>query len=196
VTRLPDPAAAPGHTKTVRNSLAVLLAACGTLGAAPAARAGAPPAAVGPAAVAPAAAVHVAPLAEPEVRAFMTRIENAARARDVAALGAALAEDCRVELRTRLEGREHLTVLTRARYVELLQNGYAAFKDLERYDYALEDVRVTLAADGSATVVSRVTETLVLNGERTVTASEETSRIERRGGELKLVAVSALTLGR
>jgi len=180
----------------MRNPVLVLLAACGTLLAAPAARPSAPPPAAAPAA-APAAVSRVAaPLAEPEVRAFMTRIENAARARDVAELAATLAQDCRVELRTRLQGREQVTVLTRAQYVEMLQNGYAAFKDLERYDYALGDVRITLAADGSATVVSRVTETLVFGGERTVTESEETSRIERRGEELKLVAVSALTLGR
>ena len=178
-----------------------LLAACCTLAAASvasveAAAAAAPPAASAVAAT-PAAPHAAAPLAEAEVRGFMTRIENAARARDLARLAAALAEDCRVELRTRIDDREQLTVLTRAQYLELLEGGYAALRDLKQYDYELGDVRVTLAADGAAaTVVSHVTETLVFQGTRTVTESEETSRIERRGGELRLVAVSALTLGR
>ena len=183
----------------------VLLAAGCILAAAPAAA----PAAASPAAAAarasapPASSTRAATprldaaLSEEEVRAFMTHLANASRARDVAQLAAALADDCRIELRTRLQGREQLTQLTRAQYVELLQSGYAAFRDLERYEYVQSDVRVTLAADDSAaTVVSNVTETLVLDGTPAVTESEETSRIERRGGELRLVAVSALTVGR
>ena len=194
MTQLPARGAPRRDTAGMRNYLlATLLATCCALAAAPSARASAPRAGAAHAAAPPVAAA----LEEPEVRAFMTRIENASRARDVAQLAATLADDCRVELRTRLAGREQLTQLTRAQYLELLQHGYAAFRDLERYDYVLSDVRVTLAADGSAaTVASHVTETLVFSGTPTVTESEETSRIERRGGELKLVAVSALTLGR
>lgn len=197
MTQLPARPAARRHTALVRSfRLPALLATCGLLAAAPLVPAAAAtlPAA---SAAAPAAAHPDAPLAEAEVRAFMTRIENAARARDLERLAASLAADCRVELRTRIDGHEQLTLLTRTQYLELLESGYAAFRDLKQYDYELGDVRVTLAPDGAAaTVVSHVTETLVFQGSRTVAESVETSRIERRGGELKLVAVSALTLGR
>jgi hypothetical protein len=136
------------------------------------------------------------PLAEAEVRAFMTELEHASRARDLARLTAALAADCRIELRAEIDGHEQVTLLTRDEYVELLGTGYAALKNLEQYDYELSNVRVTLEHDPpGATVVSQVTETMVFSGKRLVTESVETSRVERRAGALRLVAVSALTTG-
>jgi hypothetical protein len=136
------------------------------------------------------------PLAEAEVRAFMTELEHASRARDLARLTAALAPDCRIELRAEIDGHEQVTLLTRDEYVELLSTGYAALKNLEQYDYELSNVRVTLESDPpGATVVSEVTETIVFAGKRLVTESVETSRVERRAGALRLVAVSALTTG-
>lgn len=134
------------------------------------------------------------PPAEAEVRSVMDAIARAARARDLPQLAAVMAADCRVELRTLIGGREQITLLTRAEYVELLAGGYAALKDLEDYDYQVGAQQVSLENDPpAATVVSQVTETMVFDGRRTLTASEETARLERRGGRLLLVAVSSLT---
>jgi hypothetical protein len=145
--------------------------------------------------VAPAAAAP--PLTEAEVRAFMTTVEQAARARDVHRLAAALAPDCRIELRTQIGAQERITLMTRDEYVEMLASGYAALKDLDAYDYEINDEQVALERDApAATVVSHVTETAVFHGQRQVTSSEETARVERRGDSLQLVAVSALTTGR
>lgn len=136
------------------------------------------------------------PLAEGEVRGFMNGIEFAARARDVPRLAATLAPDCRVELRTRIAGQERVTLMTRDEYLEMLTGGYAAMKDLEAYDYQVNDQQVALERDApAATVVSHITETLVLGGRRQVTHSEETARVERRADGLKVVAVSSLTTG-
>lgn len=138
----------------------------------------------------------VPPLTEGEVRSFMTGIEHASRARDVRRIAATLAPDCRIELRTRIGEQERVTLMTRDEYVEMLTGGYAAFKDLDAYDYLIEDEHITLEPDtAAATVVSHVTETVVFGGRRQVTHSEETARIERRGDGLKVVAVSALTTG-
>ena len=134
------------------------------------------------------------PLTEPEVSKLMTTVEFASRARDVARLGATLSGDCRIELTTRIAGQERVTLMTRDEYLELLTNGYAALKDLQEYDYAVDAQQITLERDGSAaTVVSRITETVVFGGQRQVTHSEETARVERRDGAPKVVAVSALT---
>jgi len=136
------------------------------------------------------------PLAESEVRAFMQTVEYAARARDVNRLGAVLAADCRIELRTRIDGQERVTLMTRAEYLEMLTTGYASLKDLDAYDYEVDDQQVALERDPpAATVVSHVTETVVFGGRRQITHSEETARVERRGDSLKVVAVSALTAG-
>ncbi len=134
---------------------------------------------------------------ESEVRALMSTVEHASRARDVQRLGAALAADCRIELRTQIGGQERVTLLTREEYLEMLTSGYASLKDLDAYDYQIDDERITFESEPpAATVVSQVTETVVFGGQRQVTHSEETARVERRGDGLKVVAVSALTIGR
>lgn len=91
----------------------------------------------------PAAAAE-APLRTAEVRAFMTHIENASRARDLAQIALALAPGCRIELRSTVDGHEQETLLTRDEYLEVLTNGYAALKDLKDYDYEVTDLSVTL----------------------------------------------------
>jgi ketosteroid isomerase-like protein len=135
-----------------------------------------------------------APIAESEVRAAMQALEAAARRRDVDALAAMLADDCRIELRTRIDGREQVTRFTKAEYVGMLGGGYAAMRDLQSYDYELADVAVTVAPDGrSADVRARVRETAVLAGRTLVTHGDEQSRLERRDGRLAFVAVTATT---
>lgn len=175
--RTPRPAA-PRLAGLLLAATAVALAA----GALPAARAAAPAARVATA----------APLAEAEVRALMERVEAAARARDVERLAALLAEDCRIELRTRIGGDERVTTFTKAEYVEMLTSGYAAMRDLKAYDYAMSDLRVQLDGDG-ATVHAVVHEGAAFAGGTVATRSEEVSRVERRGDALLLVAVSATT---
>jgi len=134
------------------------------------------------------------PLAAGEVRAFMSQVEQASRARDVVRLAAILSPDCRIELRTRIGGQERITLMTRDEYVEMLASGYAALKDLQAYDYAVDDQTIAIESDApAATVVSHVTETIEFADQRQVTHSEETARVERRADGLKLVAVSALT---
>jgi hypothetical protein len=131
-----------------------------------------------------------------DVRTFMTHVENVSRARDLGKLAAMLSADCRIELRSTVEGREHVTLLTRDEYLEMLSTGYAALKDLGQYDYEVTNLEVTLEHEPpGATVVSHVRESFVFEGRQIVTESREVSRVERRGGELKLVAVSAETQG-
>ena len=133
-----------------------------------------------------------APVDEAEVRALMQRVEAAARARDVQRLAALLADDCRIELRTHIGGDERVTTFTKAEYVEMLTSGYAAMRDLRAYDYRMSDLRVRLEP-GGATVWAVVHEAAAFAGGTVATRSEETSRVERRGDALLLVAVSATT---
>ncbi len=148
------------------------------------------------AAALPAAAGEPPPSAA-EVRAFMARIASASRARDVDALAAALSSDCRIEFRTQLDGREQVTLLTRAEYVDYLRHGFAALKELPDYEYRASTLSVTLDREPpGATVESRVHESFTLNRQHRETDSRETARVERRDGQLKLVAVSAETDGR
>lgn len=137
------------------------------------------------------------PLTQAEVRQFMAGIARAAQARDVERLGAAVADDCRIELETRIGGARHVSVLDRAEYLAQLRGGAAALGDLESYTYVVDDQQVTLTPGAAAaTVVSHVTETAVFGGVHQVTHSVETARVERRPGGLRLVAVTALTAGR
>ena len=175
--------AAPRLAAAILAATAALLAG----GVSPAARADGP-------ATQPASAQRatVAPLAESDVRALMERVEAAARARDVERLAALLADDCRIELHTRVGGTEQVTRFTKAEYVEMLTSGYAAMRDLQAYDYAMSDVRVELD-DGGATVRAVVHEGAAFSGGTVATRSEEVSRVERRGDALRLVAVTATT---
>jgi hypothetical protein len=137
-----------------------------------------------------------APPAVADVRAFMAHVERVSRDRDIAQLGAALAADCRIELRTVIGGQEHVTLLTRDEYIELLTDGAARMKDLSEYDYAVSGIEVTIDREPpGATVVSQVHESFTLGGKHFATDSRETARVEQRGGELKLVAVSSETQG-
>jgi hypothetical protein len=136
------------------------------------------------------------PLATAEVRAFMAEVAAASTARDVARLGTLLAPDCRIELRAEVGGREQVTLYTRQEYVAMLQSGYAAMADLADYDYRVDGQQVTLDTDPpGATVVSQVTESFTFRQRHRTTHSEETARVERRGGTPMLVAVSSLTRG-
>ena len=144
----------------------------------------------------------VASAAEPpptaiEVRAFMAHLEDASRARDLDRIAAALAADCRIELRATIEGHEQVTLLTRSEYVEMLTTGFAALKGLEEYHYRVTGLTVALDTDPpGATVESQVQESFVLGGRPFATDSHEIARVERRAGELKLVAVSSEAVGR
>lgn len=133
------------------------------------------------------------PLHEREVRAFVAAVADAARARDVERLAAAIADDCRIRLRTRVGSREHVTDVDKAEYVAMLRDGFIALKDLERYDYQVGSVEVTLDGATAANVHALITETLVYGGRSLTTVSEEQSRVERRGGRLAIVAVTATT---
>ncbi len=135
-------------------------------------------------------------LAIPEVRAFMAEVAAASNARDADRIAALLATDCRIELRTQLEGREQVTLFTRDEYVAMLKTGYAGLADLADYLYRVDGEQVTLDDDPpGATVTSRVTETFTFQGRHHTTHSEETARVERRGGKPMVVAVSSLTRG-
>ena len=137
-----------------------------------------------------------APLAAPEVRSFMAAVATASNARDPDRIAALLGGDCRIELRTTLAGREQVSLFTRDEYVTMLKNGYAGLAELTDYEYRVDAQQVTLDSDPpGATVVSSVTETFMFQGRRHPTHSEETARVERRGGRPMVVAVSSLTRG-
>lgn len=191
--------ARPSATPIASLPLVAVLAACAVTACASAAGPGASaPTTAVPAAVAatptPAVAAQPGALVESEVRAFMGKVAVAARDRDVARLAAALADDCTIELRSRIDGRERTTSLTKAEYVLMLDRGYLAMKDLQDYDYRIVGMQVEIDADGrAATVRSQVRETAVMGGRTSATRSEETTRVVRRDGRLIAVAVSALT---
>lgn len=141
-----------------------------------------------------AARSDAAPLTDAEVRGFIERIADAARSRDVARLGATLADDGRIELRSRIGGVERTTTFTKAEYVAMLDHGYASMRELEAYDYRIVDLKVTLDPGGrTATAHSTIRETVVIGGRSAATLSDEVTRIERRDGRLVVVAVSATT---
>ena len=136
------------------------------------------------------------PLAVGEVRRFMADVAAASTARDIDRIAALLSPDSRIELRTRIGDREQVSLFTRADYVAMLRSGYAGMSDLSDYDYKVDAQQVTLESDPpGATVVSAVTESFTFHGQRRRTHSEETARVERRGGRPLLVAVSSLTEG-
>jgi len=135
-------------------------------------------------------------LAAREVRAFMAEVAAASNARDVARLSALLSPDCRIELRTEIQGHEEITLYTRTEYVAMLQSGYAAMADLADYAYHVDHQQVSLELDPpAATVVSDVSESFTFNARHRTTHSEETARVERRDGRPMLVAVETLTRG-
>lgn len=147
------------------------------------------------AALGPLACADGAPLAEQDVRAFVASVADASRDRDLDRLAAALADDCTIRLRTRFGGQEHVTELDKREYLAMLRDGFIALKDLERYDYQVGAVDVSLDGAQAADVRAVVTETLVYGGRASTTVSEEDSRVERREGRLVLVAVTATTSG-
>jgi predicted lipid-binding transport protein (Tim44 family) len=185
----PRPLPASRPFATARRRVALL--AC--LGGALAAAAGVAPAGAADAPARTAAsATNAAPLAEAEVRALMQQVAFAARARDVERLAGLLADDCRIELRTTMGGREEVTQFTKAEYVQMLTSGYASMRELQAYDYELVELQVEIEPRG-ATVRAIVHEAATFPGGTVATRSEEVSRVERRGDALQLVAVSATT---
>lgn len=126
------------------------------------------------------------------VRALMTELADAARARDVARLAAPLARDCRIEQNTDIGGRIQRATMSCEQYTASLAEGTAAFRDLDAYDYRVLSQRIVLDAHG-AVVYSRIEERVVLGGREHITESEEEARVERREGALRIVRVSSLT---
>ena len=126
------------------------------------------------------------------VRALMTELADAARARDVSRLAAPLARDCRIEQNTDINGRIQRATMSCEQYTASLAEGTAAFRDLDAYDYRVLSQRIVIEAHG-AVVFSRIEERVVLGGREHITESEEEARVERREGALRIVSVSSLT---
>lgn len=141
------------------------------------------------------AAADPRPLTEPEVRAFVAEVESAAAARDVERIGATMAADCRIEIRTHFEGREHVVTMSKDEYLGMLDKGFSGFRDLQSYAYDIEPTAIRIEGAHAATVVGRVREDLVIRGVESATLSDETWRVERRDGRLVLAEVVATTRG-
>ena len=139
-----------------------------------------------------AAAAGPARLDEAAVGRFIASFDAAERAGDVAAIGAALAADCRVEMRATTEGHELVTALARDEYLADLGDFYASLHDLAGYEYRSEPAHVTLASGAAAASVTRqVTEAFVADGERRAFHIEETTRVELRDGQLAITMLSS-----
>jgi SnoaL-like domain len=137
-----------------------------------------------------------AALTRDEVRAFMDRVSDAARARDVGTLAQLLAPDCSIVLDSELNGVHQTTHLTRDQYVDLLEHGRAALPELKSYNYQSQTLSLVLTPDATqATVTSAVIETVEYGDRRIVTASTEESTLARIDGAIRIVAVSAHTSG-
>jgi hypothetical protein len=139
-----------------------------------------------------AAAVGAPPLTEAEVRGFMAGFDAAERAGDVAAIGAALAPECRMEMRATVEGREHVTAMSRDEYLTDLDEYYGSLHELAGYDYRSEPARVSIAPGASAaTAIRRITESFTVDGERHAFHIEETATLGRRDGRLLITALAS-----
>ena len=136
-------------------------------------------------------------LTEAEVRSFIEEIDATARARDVQALGRHLSADCIVTLQSSIGGEERTTRLTRVEYLDLLERGFAAIRDLERYEYQSTILTVALNADGRhAIVTSEVNETAVMDGRETKTESVEADTVEKSETGLAVTGVLSRTRAR
>jgi hypothetical protein len=138
-----------------------------------------------------AAATTAAPLTVAEVQSFIQQFDAAERAGDVAALGAALAPDCRVEMRTVVDGHTHVAVLSHDEYLADFAEFYGSLDEVVDYAHDSGAPTVTMATDGAtATAVRVVTEAFTLDDEHLVFRTDETTRLERRGNGLAITALS------
>ncbi len=131
------------------------------------------------------------PLAEADVIEFMNGFDAAERTGDVAAISAALAPDCRVEMRATAEGHEHVTAMSHDEYLTDLDDYYGSLHDVAGYEYRSEPARATIAPGGeTARATRRVTESFSLDGERHTFHVDETATLERRDGRLVITALA------
>ena len=142
--------------------------------------------------VAGAAAADAPQLTEAEVREFMAGFDAAERAGNVAAIGAALAPECRVEMRATVEGREHVTAMSHDEYLTDLDDYYGSLHDLAGYDYRSEPARVSIAPGAAAaSAIRQIAESFTVDGERHAYHIEETATLERRDGRLLITALAS-----
>jgi len=122
----------------------------------------------------------------------MAGFDAAERAGDVAAIGAALAPECRVEMRATTEGREHVTALSHDEYLADLEDYYGSLHELAGYDYRSEPAQVAIAPGAAtASAIRQITESFTVDGERHTFHVEETATVERREGRLLITALAS-----
>ena len=127
-------------------------------------------------------------LTEPQVRAFVDKVEAATYSgNDRAVTEPALADDVKVTWRT---PGEDTIVWAKDEFLEEAVDTEPADGVVVDYDYEIGAVDV--AADGkSATAKVAVTESFEYDGSTYVEASDQVYRIELRDGEPKIVALEA-----
>ena len=136
-------------------------------------------------------------LREADVRAFMAEVESASQARDVARIGALMANDCVVVFTSGDPHDAKVVELGKPIYLDSLRDGYSSLPALKSYRYETSDQRVHLSQDGRQAIVdTEVTESLEFNDRHIVTRSHETSIVELRDGHLALVRVAATVTGK
>jgi hypothetical protein len=127
-----------------------------------------------------------------DVLEFMDGFDAAERVGDVGAISAALAPDCRVEMRSSTDGHEHVTAMSHDEYLHDLDDYYGSLHDVAGYEYRSEPAQASIAADGaSARATRQVTESFSLDGERHTFHVEEIATLVRRDGRLLITALAS-----
>jgi hypothetical protein len=130
-----------------------------------------------------------AELEEQSVRQMIVSVDAAVRARDLAVLRDALADDITIMATTTFNGQVTRRSLSKTEYLEMLRKVWAMATD---YSYRRSHEQITLRA-AQATVISDVWESLTAGGQVMVTRSRETMTIESVNGRLQATAVSIVS---
>jgi len=124
-----------------------------------------------------------------EVRAMLSRVEQASRAEDVEAVIGFMTDDVEISITARGPLGSTKKTMDRDEYERELRLGMALTED---YDFRTHVKSVTIAPDGlSAVVKVDIYEVVEMFGIKATSVSHETSLVQRRDGRLKFVKINA-----
>lgn len=131
----------------------------------------------------------VAGLGESEIEAVLQQIDAAVEDHDVDGIMAHIAEDAELAVTTRMGGRSQTQQLSASQYRRALKE---AFEQSQDYEYERIEAKIDVALDGaSATVDSRIEESMRIRGRNFRSDTDENAVFEHRDGRFMLTSVQA-----
>lgn len=132
---------------------------------------------------------HAGDLNEAAVNNFLNKLDAAIEKLDVNGVAATMSDAVDIILNIDMQGQKQVMQLTKAQYVDMLRQGWAAYSN---YKYSRSNVKVKMNGN-SALVTADVSETMTVQGQTMTGNSKEEVTVELQNGQPVITKIVGYT---